>query len=529
MHDFFGGDWELAISGYNMGENGLKRIIELTGGERNFWKIIETPPASEAIKEETKKYYPRFLAYIFICNDPTAYGFTPSPFSPMEWDEVDTDGIYSLSMLEEAMGYEAGKLYRWNPFLVKGLTPPYPYKLMVPKGEGEKLAQVLISPSYKGYRYANYTIKKGDNAYSIAHRYGIGVEELLKINSLRSTKELRPGMNILVPSHRMGRISFAKRKNEDSNKKKEVLDDSRLPDYHEVKKGETLYLIAKKYNLQVEELARINNLTAKDILKPNTMLRLKEGRHQEDKRDESELKERDAILNLSSVDVNIYKVRKGDTLAKIASNYSVPVEVIREMNGLKSDVLREGDEIKVPSGNTGSVATGDFPRDNKSILVGYGSSKERPIRRGANRYHIVEKGDTISGIAQKYGISTKYLMQINNLNENSVLRIGQKVYITEGSNGFSSDAVVQADNTSVSTSEKGFKGEHKREYIEHIVQPGDNLWNLSRKYKVDLSMIQKANVGLNATNLKIGTKILIPVSRETISEGNEDFPSDSGA
>ncbi|MCX8064500.1 MAG: LysM peptidoglycan-binding domain-containing protein [Candidatus Hydrogenedentes bacterium] len=507
LHNFFAGDWSLAISAYNMGENGLKRVIEASASERNFWRLIETHPGSQIIKDETKKYYPRFLAYIFICNDPSAYGFSPSPFSPLEWDEVYTDGVYSLSILEKNMGYEKGKLSRWNPFLIRGVTPPYPYKLMVPKGDGEKLAQIMVSPTFKDYQYAHHTVRKGESAYSIAHRYGITIEELLEVNALSSIKAVKPGIEILVPTKRRGKISFAKKKDEKLTEVPRASDSKQLPEYHEVKKGETLYTIAKKYNLNVEMLAKMNNLKPKDILRVGDRLKVR------DVVANGEV-EPELVNEFSFYGFKDYTVKKGDTLGNIAKNHSVSINSIKEANNLQSDIIREGQSLKIPLYYTPSdqVKSGemDLPNDTSTETGNSSNSKVK--------FHIVEKGDTLSKISNKYSIPVRKLMEINNLSGNSVLRVGQKVYLdTEHTSS------IEDKKDPLSNKEKKADNRH---YIEYTVQPGDNLWNLAKRYNTEISLIEKTNQRLNPFNLKVGTKIIIPV-REDGSKVEKDDVSTS--
>lgn len=501
LHDFFGGDWCLAISAYNMGENGLKRIIEACGNERNFWRLIETQPASEAIKDETKKYYPRFLAYIFICNDPTAYGFSPSPFSPIEWDEVYTDGVYSLAMLEKSMGYESGKLSQWNPFLIRGVTPPYPYRLMVPKGDGEKLAQLILSPTFRNYQYAYHTVKRGETAYSIAHRYGITIEELLEVNSLSSTKSIQPGMSILVPAERRGKISFAKRNEEFSKENVKDSNPTQIPDYHEVKPGETLYIIAKKYNTDPETLAILNELKPSDVIRPGEKLRVRIP-------NKGISKDSSTISGTSYSEFEDYIVKRGDNLAKIAKNYSVTVSAIKEANNLTSEIIKEGDTLKIP------LVESTAGLLKNSVDVNGNGVKFKEGKSSQVRFHVVEKGDTLSKISMLYSVPLKDLMRINGLTENSVLSIGQKIYLCELSE---SSAFPKHNNKGeVSDNRKVELDVEPNSSIVHIVQAGENLWSLAKKYNTEVSIIERANKGINPSNLKVGSKIVIPI------KGNSD-------
>lgn len=95
-----------------------------------------------------------------------------------------------------------------------------------------------------------YTVKKGDNIWRISKKFQVSVEEIKRANNLRDNK-LQVGMKLEIPN----RVSNVTQQNKEvKNKKSE-------PTYHTVKKGENLFRIAKKYNISVEELKRLNNLT----------------------------------------------------------------------------------------------------------------------------------------------------------------------------------------------------------------------------------------------------------------------------
>jgi len=141
LRDQFHGDWALALSAYNMGEGGLQRAIDSNGGDLNFWTLIKTPPASDRIRLETKRYYPLFLAAMIISSSPERYGFTVAPQPVEETAAVRVKGMYALADLDKAMGYAPGTLSQINPELIKEVTPPTgEYRVSVPVQDQEKFA-----------------------------------------------------------------------------------------------------------------------------------------------------------------------------------------------------------------------------------------------------------------------------------------------------------------------------------------------------------------------------------------------------
>lgn len=143
-------------------------------------------------------------------------------------------------------------------------------------------------------------------------------------------------------------------------------------DYYVVKKGDSLWSIAKKYNMTVDELKLINNLKS-NLLSIGQRLKIKE----------------------SNDNQNIYIVKKGDTLYKIANMYGTTVDNLKALNNLKSNNLSIGQKLIVPS---------------------------------KNKIYIVQKGDSLWSIARKYDTTVDSIKRNNNLSTN-VLQIGQKLKI----------------------------------------------------------------------------------------------------
>ncbi len=111
-----------------------------------------------------------------------------------------------------------------------------------------------------------------------------------------------------------------------------------------------------------------------------------------------------------------YKVKKGDTLGKIASRNHTTVAKIKKWNGLRSDNIRPGQVLKIYNG--------------KGPYTAVASSSSNTKTSGGYVIYTVRKGDTLYGIANKYsGVSLNDIMQLNGLNRNSKIYAGQKLKI----------------------------------------------------------------------------------------------------
>lgn len=162
------------------------------------------------------------------------------------------------------------------------------------------IGQILKLP-VTNENYLNYSVIKGDSLYSIAKKYNTSVDEIKRINNLISNS-LSIGQNLKIPI------------NESNNEEiKETI--------YLVKKGDSLYSIARSYNITVDELKKINNLTSNNLSIGQ-------------------------MLKLPSSDVN-YIVVKGDSLYSIARKYNTTVDELKRLNNLSSNNLSIGQVLKI--------------------------------------------------------------------------------------------------------------------------------------------------------------------------------------
>lgn len=230
----------------------------------------------------------------------------------------------------------------------------------------EELAESVISAvaNYIGIPYTppeglitnTYVVQKGDTLYSIANKLGTTVSELKKENNLTSNT-LQIGEVLRIPT-------------------KEIYEEEE--NIYIVKKGDSLYSIANKYNTTVEELKRINNLTS-NILSIGQVLKLPSDKANNVEKEENTIS---------------YTVQKGDSLYSIARKYDTTIDRIKDLNNLTTNLLSIGQVLLIPT-DTNLETT-----------------------------YTVKKGDSLYSIAKKYNTTVDRLKQLNNLTSN-LLSIGQ--------------------------------------------------------------------------------------------------------
>ncbi|MCD6099474.1 MAG: LysM peptidoglycan-binding domain-containing protein [Candidatus Marinimicrobia bacterium] len=244
-------DWFLALAAYNCGELNVLRAIRREG-TRDFWKLQTLP-------RQTRNYIPNLMAAIIIAKNPEKYGFEYKPLPRLQWDEVILDKSYDLEAIARVTGIPAKTLKEYNPELRRWMTPPdvKEYVLRVPYGKGEHVRKNLKKiPHLKtGPRWIVHRVRRGQTLWYIARKYGTTVSAIVSANKIRNENQIKVGQKLLIPIREYRGFT--------SGKKKIV---------HVVKKGESLYLIARKYRVSVRQLIAWNNLYGRRYIYPGQRL-----------------------------------------------------------------------------------------------------------------------------------------------------------------------------------------------------------------------------------------------------------------
>jgi LysM repeat protein len=216
-----------------------------------------------------------------------------------------------------------------------------------------------------------------------------------------------------------------------------------------------------------------------------------------------------------------YTVRSGDSLYTIAQFLHTSVKALREANGLKEGtLLHPGQKLKIPAPATAKAKT----KTVKPPLADSGKSARAMKKKSGKpklRLYAVQPGDTPSTIAQQHGISTKELLQANEMKPNSLIRVGQALVIpSPGSQGMfpskktakktSKTAGKKTKNARKQTSKKT-AGKKVKPGI-HVVSYGDTLFSIARRYKTPLKDLMSLN-GIAPTDvIHPGQELKIPGS-----------------
>ena len=262
LHSMFG-DWLTALAAYNCGEGRIMRTIasQHINYLDNFWDMYHRLP------NETARYVPRFLATLLIIKNPQKYGFdleSDNNHSALsDYENVQTNRPMHLKDIALKLETSGKILHFLNAELRHKITPDKPYNLKVPQGTGQKLLQIVADipdakiprVSYKTVRraYIKHRVRNGESLWSIANKYHTSIAKIRAANKLSKKSVLYVKQTLKIPVSKKVYVT---------TKAKITL---KKASFYKVKKGDNLSTVSNKYGISISALKSINNLKTDTI------------------------------------------------------------------------------------------------------------------------------------------------------------------------------------------------------------------------------------------------------------------------
>lgn len=322
------GDWDLALAGYYMGEYRVHKAIGL-----HRTRDIATLANTKSFGWGAKQYVSRIKAAILMAKHPEQYGL-PDSDQPLRYDTIQVANGKRLKDIADRLGVSDQTLQELNPELKTSTIPPgkgeYPLKVPVgtasvkiaekpsqqeEQGPSTKPTSTVTkkNSSSKSADYLVHKVERGETLSKIARQYGVEANVLQEFNNIQNARSLQIGQSIRVPITGKGGPELIT---------------------HLVQKGETLELIARRYHVEIATLKTYNDIKDAKRLQIGQTLKVP-------------LSKGSVLANTQEKKMFTYRVKRGDSLSKIASAFGVSVNQLKEWNNFKGSVIYPGSRIKV--------------------------------------------------------------------------------------------------------------------------------------------------------------------------------------
>lgn len=353
------GDWLTVLAAYNCGEGRVLRVIS----RQRINYLDGFWDLYRQLPHETARYVPRFLATLHIVKNPQKYGFDLNATEKtINFETVKVNKMMKLKDIAEKIEVSEEVLNILNSELRYKTTPDHEYNLKLPEESLQKF-------------------------------------NLVASEIPQSEKPQFVSASVRLPSVRPTLIK------------------------HRVRKGETIYSIAKKYNVSVSSIRSYNRLSSKKKLLRGRSLTIPITREKYYASNNRSKHKNDKINVASS---GRYKVKKGETILMISRRFGISSDKIKEINNLKTDKIRVGQILKLPQKKTNA----NLQEKNVKKVVKKSKIKKPVLsttdvdKLGTNKY-IVTKSDSLHSVAKKNNMNVAKLMELNKISLDEKLVPGQ--------------------------------------------------------------------------------------------------------
>jgi membrane-bound lytic murein transglycosylase D len=496
----FGHDWALAAAAYNAGGGRISRGLR-NFSATGFWDLAERGN----LAQETRRYVPRLYAVTIIAKDPARFGYSrpAGVVQRFEFDSIQVDLSTPLPVLAKAGSISLAQLADLNPHLYRGIVPPF-YWVWVPKGTGMALQQAYQASAFRRHGgFASYTLRRGEDATSVAQAAGLTMDELRDLNLSTNVDQLGRGDRIrlyadaartLESRPLQGLVS----RDEDGDSGRRSTTRSSSNDDSGSRRARSSGDDGSSRTRTASSESRSSRSPDGDDDASSRRARSSDG-------------EGSSRTRTAAAESRSSRSSDGDDDASSRRSRSSGDDGSSRTRTASAESRRSRSSDDGDSGSRTRRASGE------------GSSRSENRRTEATERlaarHTVEEGETLYGIARKYDVTVAALREANDLSANATLQPGQRLRIPRAAervaardrDAGSGEARTTERRRDTAASSSSASGSRTR-MAQHVVKSGETLWSIARTYDTTVAAIRNANDMPADTVLQPGQKIRVPRS-----------------
>ena len=344
LNRYFDGDWLLALAAYNSGEGRVRRAMKSNARKNkptDFWSLD--------LPKETRDYVPKLLALADIIKRPEDFNIKLYEIeNKAVIDQVDIGSQLDLAKAAELADLSLPELQRLNPGFNRWSTDPDgPHRLLIPTRKKVAFVEGLSKLSEEErLAWQRYKIKRGDNLGGIAQKFNTSIALIKQVNNVGGT-QIRAGKHLLIPVAARSLDSYILSKNQ-RLAKKQGSQRSGIKTTHIVQSGDTLWDLSQYYKVGTRSIAKWNGMAPKDYIKPGQKLVIWQKT--------AHVKSSGVTIENAIMRNITYKVRRGDSLARIADKFNISIKDIERWNSInRNKYLQPGQFLKLSVDVTNNI------------------------------------------------------------------------------------------------------------------------------------------------------------------------------
>ena len=344
LNQYFDGDWLLALAAYNSGEGRVRRAMKSNARKNkptDFWSLD--------LPKETRAYVPKLLALADIIKRPEDFNIKLYEIeNKAVIEQVDIGSQLDLAKAAKLAELSLPELQRLNPGFNRWSTDPDgPHRLLIPIRKKTAFVEGLSKLNEEDrLAWQRYKIKTGDNLGEIAQKFNTSIALIKQVNNVGGT-QIRAGKHLLIPVAARSLDSYILSKNQ-RLAKKQGSQRSGIKTTHIVQSGDTLWDLSQYYKVGTRSIAKWNGMAPKDYIKPGQKLVIWQKK--------AHVKSSGVTIENAIMRNITYKVRRGDSLARIADKFNISIKDIERWNSInRNKYLQPGQFLKLSVDVTNNI------------------------------------------------------------------------------------------------------------------------------------------------------------------------------
>ena len=473
------GDWYLVMAAYNGGPNRVRRGIR-GSGSRDYWELSRR----HFLRRETRNYVPIILAMTYVAKNDWLYEATEFDWAPrLRYDTVEVESEIHIDLIAEITDTSPETIRDLNPALLRSATPPLNYYLRLPHGSGPLFErEIALIPADKRLAWRRYQVKAGDTLSGLSRKFKIKAAEIALLNRIEGDS-VPAGLRLTIPGHKRavkyyysGAGGFL------------VGGDGR----YRIARGDTLGGVARRFGTSVARLKQWNGMSNSRIIAGRYLIVAPAGLKPREPR-----RAGGTPGGSRSAGPGKYKIRRGDNLSVIAKRFGVTIHQLRAWNGMRGNSIRTGRYLVVRDTSKRAATTASAGSTRSTTRTA-----AAPLPAGG-RYRI-RQGDTLSGIADRFGVTAADLRDWNDMRGS---RIGAGKELIVGFPGSSTTsrgrkkAAAAAGSSGTSAKPAPGSGQYR-------IRRGDTLDVIARRFGVSVQQLKQWN-SLRTSRIRAGKYLTV--------------------
>lgn len=488
------GTWPLALTAYNHGANGMARAVESVGST-DIGRIV-AEYRGPRFGFASRNFYAQFRAVMLVDQRLQEF-FGDVPLDPHpEFSEVEMPAYVDARVMADALEVDLDLLRRHNPALQPSVWSgtkriPRGYRLKLDRNDypGDLLAAIGQVPLPERYIEQipdlSYTVRRGDSLSVIAGRYDTSISELVAINQLRDRHRIRVGQTLLLPQQEEAPTLVASAE----AGQQQIPDSGR----YEVRRGDTVSVIAERFSLGQDRLLALNDLSERDVIYPGqTLMLMQPEQPQED------------VLLASTDPVST------EAEAAASALDEVPAEQEAEATAFPGAGIAL-EQLDITAGNTAiSVAETVQTLEEEEQLLADLSTDPADYSVARDNTIEIQAAETLGHYAEWLGIRAWDIRRLNGMQYSDPVIIGDRLKLSFG----------QADRATFERQRREYHRDLQQAFFErwrirgtekYVIQRNDLIMTLTDQRAVPLWLFRQYNPDMDTNRVSIGQEIILPV------------------